>query len=211
MIEGKKNLGDQVKSGLLSFSNFIYSDNYFLTTFDMWLLVNKYKIPTLFISPRYLLQTKYEKNIFLGYGDVSDNFCFIVIPGFRAENVPSYKIIQSNNNESFISIEQIENSDCANKIRNAINNKISIEDYLKEFEKNVVNKQKTPNKIIIEQDEIIEEKVDNITNPTLIPAPIPAPIPTPKPKPKPKKITAKIKEGGSLKRDKNKTKKLFFK
>ena len=197
MIEGKKNLGDQVKSGLLSFSNFIYSDNYFLTTFDIWLLVNKYKIPTLFISPRYLLQTNYEKNIFLGYGDISDKFCFIVIPGFRAENIPSYKIIQSNNSETFISIEQIENSDCANKIRNAINNKISIEDYLKVFEKNVVNKQKTPNKIIIEQDnlqdELVEEKVATIT------------------KPKPKKTTAKVKEGGSLKKDKNKTKKLFLK
>ena len=144
-----------------------------------------------------MLQTNYEKNIFLGYGDISDKFCFIVIPGFRAENIPSYKIIQSNENESFISMEQIENSDCANKIRNAINNKISIEDYLKGFEKNVVNKQKTPNKIIIEQDnlqdEIVEEKVDNIT------------------KPKPKKTTAKVKEGGSIKKDKNKTKKLFLK
>ena len=49
IIEGKKNLGDQVKSEILSFSSLIYTDNYFLTTFDLWLLVTKHKIPTIFI------------------------------------------------------------------------------------------------------------------------------------------------------------------
>jgi hypothetical protein len=147
IVEGKKTLGDQVKAGSLSFANFVYSDNYFLTTFDLWLLVTKFEIPTIFICQKLILQT--TKHELIGYTNGDNEFAFILIPGFRAENIPSYKIIQSNENESFISMEQIENSDCANKIRNAINNKISIEDYLKGFEKNVVNKQKTPNKIII--------------------------------------------------------------
>ena len=50
IIEGKKTLGDQVAAGSLSFGSFIYTDNYFLTTFDLWLLVNRFKIPTIFIS-----------------------------------------------------------------------------------------------------------------------------------------------------------------
>jgi hypothetical protein len=57
---GKKTLGDQVLADALSFSSFIYTDNYFLTTLDIWLLVNKYKIPTIFISQKFLLQTKYN-------------------------------------------------------------------------------------------------------------------------------------------------------
>ena len=44
-IEGKKTLGDQVHAQTLSFASFIYTDNYFLTTLDLWLLVLKYKIP----------------------------------------------------------------------------------------------------------------------------------------------------------------------
>ena len=52
ITEGKKTLGDQVHSGTLSFASFIYTDNYFLTTFDLWLLVNKYKIPTIFLSQK---------------------------------------------------------------------------------------------------------------------------------------------------------------
>jgi len=155
IIEGKKNLCDQVKAGLLSFENLIYSDNYFLTTFDFWLLVNKFKIPTIFISSKNLLQTNYEKNLFLGYGDINDKFCFIVIPGFRSENIPSYKIIQSNEDDIFISIEQIKNSECVTKINNTILEKFSIEEYLKKIQKNTItnkSKQKIKQKIIIEED-----------------------------------------------------------
>ena len=69
ILEGKKTLGDQVHTGTLSFSSLIYTDNYFLTTFDLWLLVTKYKIPTVFICQNYILQTKYEKHEFIGYGN----------------------------------------------------------------------------------------------------------------------------------------------
>ena len=53
IIEGKQTLGDQVKSDSLSFINFIYTDNYFLTTFDIWLLIQKYKIPTFLYHPNF--------------------------------------------------------------------------------------------------------------------------------------------------------------
>ena len=203
MIEGKKQMIDQVKSGLLSFANFIYSDKYFLTTFDFWLLVNKYKIPTLFISSKYLLQSNYEKNIFLGYGDINDKFCFIVIPGFRSENIPNYKIIQSNENDIFISIQQIKNNECINKINNAINKKISIEEYLKLFEKSIINKQKTPNKLIIEQDNLQEENAETNNNDKISQVKPPnASVNT---------NAKKTAKGGRYKTDKTKTKKLFLK
>jgi len=143
IAEGKKNLGDQVNSNKLSFSSFIYSDNYFLTVLDYWLLVNKYKIPTFFISTKNLLQTNYEKKIFLGYsyhngdnGENGDNeyFCFILVPELKVESVPSYKLIINDKDEIFIPMKEIKKM-CNEEINFAFDNKINIGDYLKEFVK----------------------------------------------------------------------------
>jgi hypothetical protein len=132
IIEGKKTLGDQVHGGTLSFDNFIYTDNYFLTTLDLWLLINKYKIPTIFICQKFILQTKYEKHLFVGYEDEDDKFVFVVLPGFRPENVPNFKVIKSNKGDIFISLKEL-NEECIGNIKESIKNKIDIEDYLKEF------------------------------------------------------------------------------
>jgi hypothetical protein len=132
ITEGKKTLGDQVHSGTLSFASFIYTDNYFLTTFDLWLLVNKYKIPTIFLSQKCILQTNYEKHEFVGYGDKDDKFAFIILPGFRSENVPNYKLIKSGEGDVFISLNKL-NEECVKKIEDAIDDKISIDLYLDDF------------------------------------------------------------------------------
>ena len=44
----------------------------------------------------------YEKHQFIGYGDDNDKFAFIVVPGLRNENVPGYKLIQSDKGDIFI-------------------------------------------------------------------------------------------------------------
>jgi hypothetical protein len=134
IFEGKKTLGDQVHSKILTFSNFLYTDNYFLTTFDLWLLIVKFEIPTIFISQKWILQTKYEKHEFLGYGNKSDNFVFIIIPGFRPENIPIYKVVISDTNDIFIPLNKI-NSECVDRIYTAIDNIITIEKYLQDFSK----------------------------------------------------------------------------
>ena len=153
IIEGKKTIGDQVKSETLSFSNFIYTDNYFLTTLDLWLLVTKYKIPTIFICTHWILQTKYEKHEFVGYGNVDDKFAFIVVPGFRPENVPGYKLILADDKSVFISLDKL-NSECVERIKEAVNDRVSIEDYLNKFTKPVKTdyKKKKPARLIIESD-----------------------------------------------------------
>ena len=153
ILEGKKTLGDQVKAGSLTFSNFIYTDNYFLTTLDLWLLVTKYKIPTIFICTHWILQTKYEKHEFVGYGNVDDKFAFIVVPGFRPENVPGYKLILADDKSVFISLDKL-NSECVERIKEAVNDRVSIEDYLNKFTKPVKTdyKKKKPARLIIESD-----------------------------------------------------------
>jgi hypothetical protein len=153
ILEGKKTLGDQVHAGTLSFSSFIYTDNYFLTPFDLWLLVTKYEIPTIFICQKYLLQTKYEKHQFLGYGDRNDKFAFIVVPGLRPENVPGYKLIQSNKEDVFISLDEL-NEECLEKVRESIDDKVSIEEYLDKFTKPLTTnyEKKKPERLVIESD-----------------------------------------------------------
>ena len=153
IIEGKKTLGDQVLSDTLTFSSLIYTDNYFLTILDLWLLVNKYKIPTVFICQKFILQTKYLKHEFVGYGNDEDKFVFIVVPGFRPENIPGYKLIQSNDGDIFISLNKL-NENCVDRIQKAINDKISIEEYLEKFVKpnTTTYKKKKPERLIIDSD-----------------------------------------------------------
>ena len=154
ILEGKKTLGDQVHSDVISFSNLIYTDTYFLTTLDLWMLVVKYKIPTIFISQKTILQTKHEKYIFLGYGTREDDFAFVVLPAFRSENIPGYKLILSDTSDAFISLNKI-NSDCVEGIFEAIENPITIANYLKEFQKpksTTYIRKKVTKPIIIESD-----------------------------------------------------------
>ena len=161
ILEGKKTLGDQVHSGTLTFSSLIYTDNYFLTTFDLWLLVTKYKIPTIFICQKWILQTKYEKHEFIGYGNAEDKFCFVVIPGFRPENVPGYKLIKTDDDNVFISLNKLD-EECVERIRESIEHKISIDDYLENFKKPITTEyeKKKPARFIIEteSDKVKPEK-----------------------------------------------------
>ena len=154
ILEGKKTLGDQVHSGVLTFMNFIYTDNYFLTTFDLWLLITKYDIPTIFISQKWILQTNFEKHEFVGYGTERDKFAFIELPGFRPENVPSYRLIQSDKGEVFISLDKLLGGESEQNIIKALDNKVTIEDYLEKFIKPITTEyaKKKPKLLIIESD-----------------------------------------------------------
>jgi hypothetical protein len=150
IIEGKKTLGDQVKTGTLSFASFIYTDNYFLTAFDLWLLVNRFKIPTIFICHKPI-KSHSGKNEFVGYGDIDDNFAFVILPAFTPENVPNFKIIKSAKGDIFISLNEI-NEECSRNIKTAIMDKITINEYLDKFIKppKTINKKQKP--LIIESD-----------------------------------------------------------
>ena len=153
ILEGKKTLGDQVKSEILTFASLIYTENYYLTAFDLWLLVTKYKIPTIFISQKWILQTKYEKREFVGYDENTDNFAYIIIPGFQAEIMPNYKLVQSDKGDLFISLDKL-NGECVERIREAISQNNNIENYLEQFTKTTktVYEKKRPKKLEIESD-----------------------------------------------------------
>ena len=167
IIEGKKLLGKEyhqkVKSGKIDFLSFISAENYFLTTMDLWLLVQRFKIPTIFISQNCILQTKYEKHSFLGYGDEQqDKYAFIILPGLRDENIPNFKLVQSDKGigDVFISLGDIK---CLGKIREIINDNLLVESYLDDFTKhsktNYQEKKKCAEDTLGEVEKSVVEKI----------------------------------------------------
>ena len=179
IFEGKKTLGDQVKAETLSFSSFIYTDSYFITPFDMWLLVQKYKIPTIFISQTPIkILTSGKHRSFLAYGNAEKNekFVFIVVPGLRPQNVPNFKLIESNKQDVFISLDHV-TGECLENINSALDNEVSIEKFLSSFKRPVTRQQinrpdsdsddevvvikkpvkKIVRKIVVEESPLIEE------------------------------------------------------
>jgi hypothetical protein len=159
IIEGKKTLGDQVKAETLNFSSFIYTDNYFITTFDIWLLVEKYKIPTIFICQKFILQTNYKKHAFIGYGDKTDKFIFILLPAFRYEIIPGYKLIETDKEDIFIEINNLR-EEGVNILRDAFENKVTIKDYLEKFTKPTTTKYVKKGNLFIEEEEKVEPSVE---------------------------------------------------
>ena len=161
--EGKKLLGQKVKSKVLSFDNLIFTDNYFLTTLDYWLLIEKYQIPTIFLSSKIILETN-EKYQFVAYGNREEKFAFIIIPFLKPENIPSFKLIQSSTtisaNDIFISLDQL--IDCDNKrdIYNSFENKnkITVENFIQNYKKKIlVIKNNQSETISLENENIIVE------------------------------------------------------
>ncbi len=158
ILEGKQTRGRQVRGNELEFIDFITTNNYFLTTFDLWLLVQKFEIPCIFISSTKLLETNKKSKFFIGYGDKNDDFAFLIIPGIKSdiksENIPSFKLIESNTNDIFIPLNNLLNCENKNNIIDSFKNKITIEEFVREFNPSILKK-----KLRIEEDSDEEEPV----------------------------------------------------
>ena len=159
IFEGKKTLGDQVKGETLTFASLIYTDNYFLTPFDLWLFVKKYKIPTIFISQTPIkILTNNKRRSFVAYGEKEDKFTFIIVPGLRAENVPGFKFIETYDQDIFISLDKINDGNGLSEINKSFDNKESIETFLNNFKKPQGNIHVSKKNIIIQDEEEDQEE-----------------------------------------------------
>jgi hypothetical protein len=156
IAQGKKLLVNQVKAKKLSFSDLIHTEGYYLTTIDYYLLVNKFQIPTFFISGQNLFETGFSTHEFACYGALDNAFCFIVVPGFKAEQIPNFKVIVSNDNNSFFSLSILKNSE---NLYSALDKVRSVQDYLTSYTKSskYVYKKRKPKQILLIED---TEEVD---------------------------------------------------
>jgi hypothetical protein len=196
--QGKKIFADQIVERILSFTEMVYTYSYFITNFDLWILLNYFKIPSIFISNVNISETRYNEKQFVVYTNENsnNNYIFIITPGLREKNIPEYKIVINNRNSMNISIDNLNTeSDCYNKIANAIKSYVSIDEYLNVFTRDskykYIKKQKDlrkkpinilEEKMLLEEETpskptFIEEEVNPLTKKVLIEEEDEEPIP----------------------------------
>ncbi len=215
--EGKKIFADQIVQQILSFTEMVYTYSYFITNFDLWILLNYFKIPSIFISNGNIPETRYNEKQFVVYTDSkTDKYLFIITPGLREKNVPEYKVILNEKDQMLISLDSIKpDSECSNKIRDAIRSYVSIDEYLNVYKRDnkykYVKKRKDERKkpiamleegLLLEEETPLQEEQEEII-PVIKPKPKEQPIlleeeeeqeeiiPVIKPKPIPKPRTRK--------------------
>ena len=143
IAEGKKTLGDQVKSNHLSFQHLIFTDSYFITNLDLWVLMNKYNIPSILISSKTILETNHKTDVLVTYGNLADKFVFIMAPPSKQEHTPKYKLIVSPalpTQDIFFHTTILQTDECIESVTNAISNKIPIDEYIRTFSKTPTTK-----------------------------------------------------------------------
>jgi hypothetical protein len=165
---------NQLQDNTIKFDQMIYHDGFVAVNFDLWLLLVKYKIPSVFISSKLIPETRYNLSEFVCYTNMDDKeFAIIITPAMykRSDNkFPEYKIVVNNKNNAKINLDDIKKedsesiNDCLTKIEHAIIDYITIEDYLDlVYEKDVTTKYKPKKKGIreIQFEEITAPIADN--------------------------------------------------
>ena len=136
MLEGKKTQGMRVKKNTLSFPHFIYSDDYFITNLDIWVMMQRHKIPSVIVSSKPIILTNREKNNLVLYGSPENNFVFIYAPALRAENIPKYSIIISAKDGIQQPLDVFRTEESKREIISSIESNFTLEKMFQKFKKN---------------------------------------------------------------------------
>jgi len=158
ILEGKKTQGLRVKQKTLSFQHFIYSEDYYITNLDIWMIMSKYKIPSIIISSKPFILTKKEKTALALYGDLASKFVFIFSPAMRAEIIPKYSLILSlPEHILFHSLDVIKSEDTLREVNESVENIPTVEKFLQSFTKKALPKKavkKQAVKLVLQPDEL---------------------------------------------------------
>jgi hypothetical protein len=144
-FQGKKKLIEEIETTKHPLKSIILSQDYFLTSLDIWMLCLYYKLPTIFVSLKdakssNLMETFYNEKMFLAYGSKNDNFYVIGIPGHTIAKKPitlfsrilSVEAIENNVNPHLYSIGNLLSRTLVEK---CFNMEIDIETFLEHFER----------------------------------------------------------------------------
>ena len=153
MSEGKKIQGTRVKAKTLSFQDFIYLDDYFITNLDIWIIMQKYSIPSIIIASKPIIITNRLKNFLVLYGNPENDFVFIYSPALRQENIPKYSIIVSQDGKIANFLDVIKNADTRREIVDSMANNFTLEKMFQTFTKKttIKAKPKLTGKIVVEE------------------------------------------------------------
>ena len=126
---------NQLQDGSITFEQMIMQDGFIAVNFDLWLLLVHYKIPSIFISSKYIPESRFNLTEFVCYTEDNVNeYVFILVPAMYKRNsniLPEYKLIVNGDEDININIDLLDKDPkCIDKIKNAINKYITVDDYL---------------------------------------------------------------------------------
>jgi hypothetical protein len=151
--QGKVIYGNQVKSGILSFENFIFLEEYHVTNLDIWIILEKFGISTILISTK-----KFQENdnyaLVINGEEKTGNFVFILCPSMKSEKLPEYSIVCSGDDILF-PVSIVKEGDCREKLNVAFNEKRGLDEYLRGYTKRT----KVVLKVVEEPEMIVEKPV----------------------------------------------------
>jgi len=172
--QGKNDEGHQLKFGTLHILEMIMSEGYFLTNFDLWLLLSKYKIQSIFLSSYRIPESRYNDFHFTCYVNSEDveepktpeqnsEFVFIIVPAIREEKTDLiYKVLVNSDNNIQIDINMLVGEECKQQIQDSIENTVTVEEYIESFKRDVKTKykQKKPGvrSKIVPEFEVVEKE-----------------------------------------------------
>ena len=158
--QGKKTLGIKVKTGQITPEQFIWNEDYFLTTLDYWVILKKFSIPSFFISSHYLFETGFKKREWLVHGNMRDSFVFIMVPGYKYDKIPSFKYVQSDTGSPFFLLQPFQMCDNGNDIVECFEekNQQTMEQFIHSFQPTTkTNYVKKKPVLLIEEEEPAQE------------------------------------------------------
>lgn len=137
LIDEGQNEAKQLLNKTLTFEQMILHDGFSTVNFDLWILLNKYEIPSILISSKPLPETNKQRTEFVCYKSTNDIYAFIVVPAMYSrqnKTIPEYKVIVNADGSEQININEIPMTDnqCIVSINEAINNEdntYSIEEF----------------------------------------------------------------------------------
>jgi len=170
---------NQIQDGTMTFEQMIIQDGFTAVNFDLWLLLVKYEIPSIFISSKNIPETRYNLKEFVCYRKEDTTvYAIIATPAMYRKTVkdfPIYRLIINNDKNLKINLDELPKTECLRNIENAIDQYVSIEDYLDiVFEKDVTTRYKPKQKGIRNIEFEIEEEIpvpqeEQIEIPNLVP------------------------------------------
>jgi hypothetical protein len=127
--ENPSNMDDELKEDLKTqLLQFIKSPEFFITNFDLFLLMEYYKIPTILLSQKKILFL--FNHVLTMYGNLTDQFVFIITSATRNKVVLSYQILYNTNETNIFLPLDILKTDKREIIFDSIQNKFNIQRFL---------------------------------------------------------------------------------
>jgi len=132
--QGKKILVKQFKEEKINLQYLFYSENYFLTNLDIWVLITKFEIPTIIFSSIFLMETNYYTKSCVLYDtpEKSTRYLCLITPGFKIEQPNHFKYIMNEREEIFLLKSEFihKTSECEDVINKSIQDYYSLKYYL---------------------------------------------------------------------------------